>query len=345
MVDQNKAFLKIVDSFAKTANIPSIPIIKAKLNFLPKITIAIPTYKRPKLLKLALDSALNQADYTNFEVLIVDNDPVRDCATEKMMSFYQNNKISYYKNESNLGMFGNWNRCIELAKGEYVTILNDDDTLREEYLKSVKEVVSNNPRIDAILTGFNFIDSRGKIILEKNCPKPKTSKIIAVDLLFRNINPGSLGILFSKKSLIHIGGYDETYYPSSDYMFLVKYLIIFENVLYLNKVLTNYRISVNESNKISTLQGFFDMDKKIRKTFIFIYPKLKKMIEMSFPILEFEQFKSHCEQSKEFNEINSAQLILLNKKIGFQNKIAFRLLFRLSKLRMFNRLFKSYNIF
>ena len=34
--------------------------------------------------------------------------------------------MKYYKNEKNIGMYGNWNRCIELSNGEYLTILNDD---------------------------------------------------------------------------------------------------------------------------------------------------------------------------------------------------------------------------
>lgn len=74
MVDQNTEFFKIVDNFAKKAGIPSVPIIKATLDFIPKITIAIPTYKRPELLKEALDSAINQIGYTEYEIIVVDND-------------------------------------------------------------------------------------------------------------------------------------------------------------------------------------------------------------------------------------------------------------------------------
>lgn len=332
MVNQHKDFLKIIDNFAKTADIPSIAVFKTTSDFVPKVTIAIPTYKRPELLKLALDSALNQIDYSDFEVIVVDNNPERDCETERMMSFYRNSQISYYKNESNIGMFGNWNRCIELAKGEYVTNLNDDDTLSGEYLKSVHKVISKNTKIDALVTGFQVIDSEGKSNSENVNLKTKTSRIIALDLLFGNVNPGSLGILFSKKTLIDIGGYDETYFPSSDYMFLVKYLVNFENVFYLNKVLANYRIAVNESMKITTLQGFIDIDKKIRNTFITIYPKLKKLIELSFPIIEINQYKSINETSEEFKKVSANQLVELSNKIGLINKIAYNLLVLLRKL-------------
>ena len=63
IVDKNTDFFQIVDNFAKTKNIKSICIIDTKLDFVPKITIAIPTFKRADLLKEAINSALNQIDY------------------------------------------------------------------------------------------------------------------------------------------------------------------------------------------------------------------------------------------------------------------------------------------
>lgn len=333
MVDHNTDFFQIVDNFAKTAHIPSIPIIISKLDVVSKVTIAIPTFKRPELLKEAIESAFNQIDYSDYEVIVVDNNPERDCETERLLKKYSDKRIAYYKNSENIGMYGNWNRCIELARGEYVTILNDDDTLSEEYLKSVNGIISRqNKIIDALITGFQLIDSDGKITSEKNHSRSKISRIIALDLLFGNINPGSLGILFTRKTLINIGGYDETYYPSSDYMFLVKYLVNFDNVFYFNKVLANYRIAVNESKKLITLQGFIDTDKEIRKTFLVIYPKLKKLVELSIPIIELKQYRVLSEVSNDFNDINANQIVLLKNQVSLKNKIAFRTLVFLRKL-------------
>lgn len=342
MVDKNTDFFQIVDNFAKTADVSSNPVIKATLEFVPKVTIAIPTYKRPELLKLALDSAFNQTDYSDFEVVIVDNDPDRDCETERLLKTYSDKRLSYYKNAENIGMFGNWNRCIELSRGEYLTILNDDDLLNNEYLSIVTSIVDQKNHVDALLVGFQAIDSEGKMIWNTPNSTPKITKLLSLDLLFGNINPGSLGILFSKKSLIKIGGYDETYFPSSDYMFLVKYLVNFENVFYLNKVLTKYRLSVNESKKITTLQGFIDIDKKIRDSFITIYPKLKKQIELSFSIIELKQYKALSEVSHEFNEINSNKIITLKSSIGLKNNIAYNSLVLLRKfLRLKKNILKS----
>ena len=336
---------KFENHFSKKSHLVSTQIIESKLNDIPKISIVIPTYKRADYLKIAIESALNQIDFDNYEIIIVDNNPERDCETEQMLKKINNYKISYYKNIENLGMYGNWNRCIELAKAEYLTILNDDDTLSEEYLKSVNEIISKNQKLDALVTGFQVIDANGERILEESSPKSQVSRIIALDLLFGNVNPGSLGILFSKKTLIDIGGYDETYFPSSDYMFLVKYLVNFENVFYSNELLANYRIAVNESKKITTLQGFIAIDKKIRNSFIAIYPKLKKWIELSLPIIELKQYKSLSEMSEEFSEMNLNQIIKINNSIGLNNKIAYNLLVLLRKLLRFRKKSVSYNAF
>ena len=67
MIDHNTDFFKIEDNFARTANIPSIAITESKLDFVPKVTIAIPTYKRAELLKESLNSAINQINFNDYE--------------------------------------------------------------------------------------------------------------------------------------------------------------------------------------------------------------------------------------------------------------------------------------
>ncbi|OWK71254.1 glycosyltransferase [Pedobacter sp. AJM] len=324
MLDKSADFFKIEDNFAKTKNITSISLIQSKLSFEPQITIAIPTYKRADLLRDTLDSAINQIEFIEYDIVVVDNNPERGCETEKLMNFYNNPRLSYYKNEENIGMFGNWNRCIELSSGKYLTILNDDDILEPNYLKCVLEIVSVKQNLDAIIVGHKVIDSEGKLILKHKIAEPKLNKVIPLDLQLGNVNPGSLGILFTKESLLTIGGYDEKFYPSSDYMFLVKYLAHYDNVFYLNAQLTKYRIGFNESKKIATLQGFIEMDTKIRQSFKIIYPILRKVIDLAQNVIILKQYKALSAASEEFENINSKHIEKLEKDINFFNKIAFK---------------------
>ena len=110
MVRNNIDYFEYINNFIKIEHVESI-LIKGK-NILPnpKVSILIPTYKREILLKEAIDSALNQFSFDDYQVIIIDNNPERNCLTEKLINEINNEKILYYKNSVNIGMFGNWNR-------------------------------------------------------------------------------------------------------------------------------------------------------------------------------------------------------------------------------------------
>ena len=99
-------------------------IIKSKIED-PLLSIVIPTYKRVNGAISAIKSVLVNTDIV-YEIVVINNDPLTDNAIEKFVKNKGSN-ISYYINK-NLGMFGNWNKGISLAKGKYITILHDDDT-------------------------------------------------------------------------------------------------------------------------------------------------------------------------------------------------------------------------
>lgn len=103
----------------------------------PRLSIAIPTYRRFDLLAEALSSALAQRFEIPIEILIVDNDPDNDAVALDAMHVFMDQPVSYYKNDTNVGMVMNWNRCLELARGEYVTILHDDDLLEPGFAEEV----------------------------------------------------------------------------------------------------------------------------------------------------------------------------------------------------------------
>ena len=91
----------------------------------PFISICIPTYNRTKYLPRLLDSIINQT-YRDYNVIVTDN--TEDNRIEKILDTYRDRlSIKYYKNVPALNMTGNWNRCIELADGEWIKLIHDDD--------------------------------------------------------------------------------------------------------------------------------------------------------------------------------------------------------------------------
>lgn len=256
-------YFEYVDNFSTYSNIKSIMLYgNTKKDY--KVTIAIPTYKRVELLKESLESALNQENFEDYEIIIIDNDDnFKNNECLELVKRFNSSKVKYYKNEKNIGMFGNWNRCIELSNGEYITILNDDDWLEKNYLL---EMMSNIGKSNGILCNYCKRDLRNN--KEFSHVNLKKSKIIKLkkerfldikDLYFGNVIPGSLGGVFKKENLVELGGYNPAYFPTSDYILTSNFVYRFKT-LKLNKELTNYRIQENESLKKEVVQKFIEND-------------------------------------------------------------------------------------
>jgi glycosyltransferase involved in cell wall biosynthesis len=116
----------------------------------PLVTVAIPTYQRPQLLKRALDSLLEQ-DYENFEVLISDNGTEGD-TVENVVSEYKNRflNLTFYKQKENIGAFKNFFFLLDRAKGDYFMWLADDDEISLGYISNLSEMLTKNPDASAV---------------------------------------------------------------------------------------------------------------------------------------------------------------------------------------------------
>jgi len=289
----NDNYFEYKDNFIQYSDIKSKMILGNPNRKNRLFTIAIPTYKRPELLENALISALNQVETDDCEIVIVDND-CRSSATEKIVEKNLNENVYYFKNEKNIGLFGNWNRCIELAKGEYITILNDDDWLSENYLMNCMKYLK--PEVDGLYFPSNDVDLRHnntkdtkdrkkkylilKLILKKiiKIISKKSNKMKLFDFFLGNRSSGTLGVLMKTSNLKKLGGYNPDYFPSSDYVLHANYCYNY-NVYFINEKLNYYRIAVNESAKQETMQKWEHLDVRIRDYFIEIIGKRRKLLE------------------------------------------------------------------
>ena len=287
MIDNNTDFLKITNNFIKTARVLSNQIIKSNLYFKPKVTIAIPTYKRAALLKEAIDSVINQKDYEFYDIIVVDNDPERGCETEKLLLSYKDKRISYYKNSENIGMAGNWNRLFELAIGDYVLMLHDDDLILSSFLSECMRFVDNKRDVGIVRPYSQLFNNalshdqilqfeKDSIIIRGRKWRGKFKRIFDIDncLSFALGTPS--GCIFNKKSVLDIGGYNVDFYPSLDYCFALLFSCHYK-VYVLKKTLTLYRWGENESLNISTRKSFVTDAYYLRK-FIFKKYGLPKYI-------------------------------------------------------------------
>lgn len=274
--------------------IKSIPIFENRRNTLPLVTIAIPTFNRVDTLRQALQSALNQ-EYDDYEVIVVDNNPVRGDETELfMLTMCGCDNLSYYKNEKNIGLYGNWNRCFELSRTKWVTLLHDDDYYFPEYLSTMMGTLENNPDIDALSCRLYFWkedehETQIDVIDRTLFHKPRGIVSIPNNAFLLSHPVGPVGIVFKKCCWKEIGGFNSEFYPIADYVYDWKYYNAF-CFKELNTCLAHYRIGMNVSYKpeIKELQERKNYELRLE------YLSLKGSCKFVYNIIEIYQ-KSELE--------------------------------------------------
>lgn len=139
-----------------------------------KVSICIPAYKRPELMRVCLGSISKQT-FTSYEVIITDDSPNNN--VERVVNEFKNKikNLKYYKNKEPMGSPENWNECIKIATGEYVKIIHCDDSLSDEssLCKYVK-MLDENPNADFAFSSSSMCDKNGKIT---KTHKPNLDKI------------------------------------------------------------------------------------------------------------------------------------------------------------------------
>lgn len=121
---------------------------------IPKVSVLIPTYNYARFLDEAIQSVLNQT-FDDFELLIVDNCST-DNTEEVITKYLPDKRITYYVNDKNIGLVGNWNKCLQLAKGEYIKFLCADDKFHPHLLQKFVTVMAENKNV-SIITSFSEV--------------------------------------------------------------------------------------------------------------------------------------------------------------------------------------------
>ncbi|RAT98714.1 glycosyltransferase [Brevibacillus sp. Leaf182] len=171
---------------------------KAENKNLPLVSILIPTYNRPQLFELALRSALGQT-YPNIEVIIGDDSTNDDTQNliKKYLHLFSN--LRYIRNEKNLGQFENDLKLFELAAGDYVNFLMDDDYFHPEKIQKMIAyfLMDEKEQISIVTSHRLLVDSYGKKIEQAELNK----QIFEQDTILDGVMFGEL-VLISNANII-----------------------------------------------------------------------------------------------------------------------------------------------
>ncbi len=91
------------------------------------VSVIIPTFRRPDMLKTAIQS-VNSQDYRNIEIIVIDDNSGDN--TSEVVKEFEN--VRYYCNEENEGPGSSRKKGYLLARGDYIVFLDDDDYYTDE---------------------------------------------------------------------------------------------------------------------------------------------------------------------------------------------------------------------
>ena len=124
----------------------------------PLVSILIPAYNE-RFFGEAFASARAQT-HRNIEIVVCDDSP--GTAIEAVVTAAADARVRYVRNASRLGFDLNFTQCFDLARGEHVKFLNDDDRLRPVCVEMLASVLASHPAVTLATSRRVVIDEQGR---------------------------------------------------------------------------------------------------------------------------------------------------------------------------------------
>lgn len=185
-----------------------------------RLSIVVTCFERSDYLYEALNSIVCSIEESNenVELIVLDNASLNEEISRIVKKFPM---VKFIKNETNLGLFGNWNKAFKVASGEYVSIIGDDDVIDLDYVPTFFSTVSKY-KFDIFYTDYTLIDEVGTEINEIGFDIPfgvHTKKEVIA-----HANKCGFGLptvtMAYKKSLFDSIGFNEQSFGSNDWVYL-----------------------------------------------------------------------------------------------------------------------------
>lgn len=191
----------------------------------PAFSIVVPTYNRADMLRRAVESALNQEGYDDYEILVVDDRS--DDGTWEYLQSIKDPKLTAVRNPRRLSMGPNWNKAVRLSKGRYVYILQDDDLVLPNLLAQASEALARHGYVNLICFASAVVGEDDRDWRIHWQPKHEELLLPPEALLrfSRKWTLCSTQVIFSRVTFDLYGNFDETPPIMSDAEAILRWMI------------------------------------------------------------------------------------------------------------------------
>lgn len=222
-----KAYLKWIESNKET-------IDYKEFKYKPLMSFIVPVYNAPeKLLRECIDSLLNQS-YSNFEICLCDDHSTLEETINTLKDYEKNDKINIVWRNKNGMISKASNDAIKIAKGEFIVLVDNDDTIEKDALYYFIEALNKDKSIDMIYSDEDKLDYNG-VRMEPHF-KPDYSPDT-----FKCLNYICHLTCIRKEIVQKIGGFRPAYDGSQDYDLFLRIEDITSKIYHIPKILYHWR--------------------------------------------------------------------------------------------------------
>jgi glycosyltransferase involved in cell wall biosynthesis len=210
------------------------------MNTSPFLSICIPTYNRVQYLRECLDSVLASANgIEQVEVIIVDNASTDDTPSLAARLEQSHPRIRYHRHPVNIGPENNFYASVELARGEYVWLLGDDDKLLPHAIPSALHCLKQG--YDLLISNFSVWTN------DFSAVKLKSMMRLRRDMVFTDPNQllANLGTQLGYISAVVIKRQLFLRPPRADYDAFAEYGMAFLYIVYTSVATHCYGLYLN----------------------------------------------------------------------------------------------------
>lgn len=128
---------------------------------MPSIDIMMPYYGSVAMMQAAVHSVLAQDDPDWHLTVVDDGEAAR---VPEWFATLGDSRVSYQRNPVNLGVTGNFRKCVDLAKRDRMVMMGSDDLMLPDYVSTVRRLEALAPGAGIVQPGVEVIDEAGQVI-------------------------------------------------------------------------------------------------------------------------------------------------------------------------------------
>jgi glycosyltransferase involved in cell wall biosynthesis len=127
------------------------------------VTIGLPLYRRMDFLPAALSSVAAQ-DHPDIDLLISDNGQNSEASIRELIERYYSKPYRFRRNAATVAPTVHYNQLIDEARGDYFTLLCDDDEISSNFVSELLPMVDDHPDTAVAIARQEIIDGEGRMV-------------------------------------------------------------------------------------------------------------------------------------------------------------------------------------